>query len=81
MKKINEALARLLGWLEHNPVNRRASGSIPAQGMYLGCGFDPCRGTYQRQQADVSLSLSLFLSLSLSLHPLPLSENIPSGED
>ena len=31
-----------LSWLEHRPVHQKIAGLIPSQGIYLGCGFDPC---------------------------------------
>ena len=30
-----------LSWLECGPINRKVMSSIPGQGTYLGCGFDP----------------------------------------
>ena len=35
------ALARWFSWLEHRPVHQKAAGSIPSQGTYLDCRFDP----------------------------------------
>ena len=55
--------------LERCPVHQKVSGSIPDQGTYLGCGFNPppnpSQGAQGRQPIDVSLShpcFSLFLS-------------------
>ena len=66
-------VAQLVGILSSN---RKAAGSIPSLGTYLGCRFDPplapvqvrvipSSGVYGRQPIDVSLSpfLSPFLSL------------------
>ena len=41
-----------LSWLEPPDL----VGSIPSQGTYLGCRFDPGPGAYGRQPIDVSLS-------------------------
>ena len=38
------ALARWLSWLEHSLVHQKVADSIPGQGTYLGCGFDPWLG-------------------------------------
>ena len=32
--------ASWLSWLEHHPVYKKFTGSIPSQGTYLGCKFD-----------------------------------------
>ena len=42
--------------VEHCPVNKKVTGSIPGQGTHLGCGSVPGRGTYKRQLIDISLS-------------------------
>ena len=34
-------LAGVAQWIEHRPVNERVAGSIPSQGIYLGCGPRP----------------------------------------
>ena len=34
-------------WLEHRPVNRKVTGSIPAQGTHLCRGFGPSWGAYK----------------------------------
>ena len=34
------ALAGVAQWIEHWPMNQRVSGSIPSQGIYLGCRPD-----------------------------------------
>ena len=33
-----------LGWWEHRPMHHKVVGSIPSQGTYLGCRFDPWSG-------------------------------------
>ena len=67
------ALARLLSWLEHRPVNQNVTGSIHSQGTYLGCGFHPWLGhiweATDRCFLHRCLSVSLYLSLSPSLFP------------
>ena len=35
------ALASVLSWLECHPIDHQVTGSIPAQGTYPTCGFDP----------------------------------------
>ena len=35
------ALAGWLSWLEHLPIHQNFADSVPGQGTYLGCGFDP----------------------------------------
>ena len=76
-KKELGSLAGWLSWLEHRPIHQRAVGSVPSQGTYLGCGFNPWQGTYKRQLTGFSLtSMSVCLSVSLSK-----SINISSGED
>ena len=33
-----------LSWLEHCPIHQKVVGSIPGQGIHLGCRFDPWSG-------------------------------------
>ena len=40
-KKTCRALAGVAQWIEHSPANQRVAGSIPSQGMCLGCGPGP----------------------------------------
>ena len=35
--------------------NQKVAGSIPSQGVYLGCGFDPRLGCVRGAMVDVSL--------------------------
>ena len=63
--KIYLALVRWLSWLEHYPIHQKDAGSIPSQGTYLACKFNPWLGAYERQLTNVSLS-SMFLYLPLS---------------
>ena len=64
--------------LEHCHVNRKVTGSIPGQGTYLGCGFDPRLGcmweaTYRYFSHQC---FSLFLPSSLcKISKLSLDEN------
>ena len=51
-------LTRWLSWLECCHVHQKVAGLIPAQGIYLGCGFDPQSGTNGKQLVNVSLFLS-----------------------
>ena len=37
----------MLTWSEHHPIHQKAVGSIPSQGMHLGCGFDNQSGCIQ----------------------------------
>ena len=48
-------------------MNQRVAGSIPSQGICLGCEPGPQQGACERQpHIDVSLSLSLALSLKIN---------------
>ena len=38
---LSPAHAGWLSWLEPLPIHQKVAGSIPGQGAYLGCGFDP----------------------------------------
>ena len=50
------ALAGVAQWIEHQPANQRVAGSIPHQGIYLGCRPGPQWGACKRQPyIDVSL--------------------------
>ena len=69
-----------LSWLEHHPINRKVTGSIPSQGTCPGCGFGSrlrrVQGGEVEQPIDVSftsMSLSLSLSLPLSLESMDIS--------
>ena len=46
-----------LSWLEHPPISQKATGSIPNQGTYPDCGFNPIRAHVRKWLIDVSLSL------------------------
>ena len=61
MKVGGTTLARWLSWLESCPIHQKVVGSIPTQGTYLGCRFDPPLGL---------MFLSLTSSLSLKKKPL-----------
>ena len=64
-----------LSWLEHHPLDQRVVGSIPRQGTYPGCGFNPWLGrVWQGNQITVSHS---DVSPSLSLY----NEKISLGKD
>ena len=55
-------------WIERQPANQRLAGSIPSQGMCLGCGPGPQSRAHERQpHIDVSLSLSPSFPLSLKI--------------
>ena len=41
LKNVGKALAGVAQWIECQPVNQRASSSIPSQGTCLGCGPGP----------------------------------------
>ena len=55
-------LARWLGWCII-PYTKKVTGSIPSQGTYLGCGFDPRWGRVW-EATDHCFSLRLPSSLS-----------------
>ena len=71
--KIKSSSAGGVSWLEHCSIYQKVAGSIPGQGTYLGCEFDPWLGCLW-EATDQCFSLtSMFLSLSLSpLLPTPL---------
>ena len=37
-QKTVQALAGVAQWIKHQPANQRVAGSIPSQGVCLGCG-------------------------------------------
>ena len=41
LQKLREALAGVVQWIEHRPVNQRVAGLIPSQGTCLGCRPGP----------------------------------------
>ena len=63
-------LAGWLSWLGRRPIHQKVAGSIPGQGMYLGCEFDPQSGRVWRQPINISLPHRCF---SLSLYTPPSS--------
>ena len=72
-----------LRWLEQHPVDGKVAGSIPVQGTYLGCVFDPL-SRHRWKAANWCFSLTtMFLSLplSLSLSLKAMGEKMSSGED
>ena len=64
------ALARWLSWLERRTMHQVVAGSIPGQGTYLGCRFNPWLGP-RREVTDPCLSSSLS----------KINKNVSSGED
>ena len=59
------ALAGVAQWIEHRPAKQRVVGSIPSQGMCLGCGPGPQLGACEKQpHIDVSLPLFCLLYTS-----------------
>ena len=56
-------LVWLAQWIEHQPINQRATGLILSQGTWLGCGPGPQWGPH-KIQAPIDVSLSPSLSLS-----------------
>ena len=53
-------LADVAQWIEQWPVNQSVTGSIPSQGIYLGCRLGPQLGACDRQP-HIDVSLPLFL--------------------
>ena len=45
LKERGRALARWLDWLECRTVHQKVEGSIPGQGIYLGCRFNTWLGS------------------------------------
>ena len=54
VKKILHGPAQV--WLKRHPVHEKAAGPTSDQGTYLGYGFSPSQGAYERQIINVSLS-------------------------
>ena len=87
MLKLDLTLAMWLSWLERHPIHQKVEGSIPSQGIYLGCGFDSWLWHILKAVIDICLShlflffLSLSLSLSLFLSSIKINGNISLGED
>ena len=68
------ALAGVTQWIERQPLDQKVAGSVPGQGMCLGCGPGLQLGMCERQPIDVSLAHRCF---SPSLSPsLPCSLKI-----
>ena len=57
-------VAQLAG---HHPAKQKVAGSIPSQGMNLGCGFSPWWGRQREAHMGVSFSPSLSPSLPFLL--------------
>ena len=54
-------------WIEFQPVNQKVAGSIPNQGLRLGCELGSLLGACERQ-SHIDVSLLLFpLSLKINL--------------
>ena len=62
-------MAGVAQWIEQWPANQRVTGSIPSQGIFLGCGPDQVPSVGHARGNHTLL----FLSLSFSL-PFPLSK-------
>ena len=61
-----------LSWLEHHPVDQKVAGSIPGQGMYPGCDFDPWSG-HVREGSWLMFLSHINVSPSPSPSPSPPS--------
>ena len=55
VRGVGKAPARRLSWLQHHPIHQKVTGSIPSQGTYLGCRFDPQWRRIWEATLDVSL--------------------------
>ena len=53
-----------LSWLEHRLVNRKVAGSIPGQGICLGCRFNPQSGCIYEANNQCFSFTWIFLPLS-----------------
>ena len=62
------ALAGVAQWTERRPENQGVTGSIPSQGICLGCRLGPQWGEHKKQP-HIDVSLPLFLS------PFPSLQN------
>ena len=72
IKNFHITLASMAQLVGYHPAMQKFAGSIPGQGMCLGCGPGLWLGAYWRQLIDVSLTHQCF---SLFLPPFPFSEN------
>ena len=61
-------LSGVTQWVEHGPVNKMVTSSIPSQGTCLGCKQGPQKGVCERKP-HIDVSLPLFLL------PSPLSKS------
>ena len=70
-------------WIECQPANQRVTGSIPSQGICLGCGPGPQQGTSQRQpHINVSLfslpcPLKIFKKINIQVGPRATVMEVP----
>ena len=62
-KRSQAALASVAQLVGACPVDRKVVGSIPNQGTYPGCGFDPWSGCVGEGNQSMFLSFPPFLSL------------------
>ena len=67
-------LAGVAQWIECQPANQEAAGSVPSQGTCLGCRPVPNLEASKRQPTRYISHTLMFLSLSFSLLS-PLSKN------
>ena len=65
IKNVYSCPGQWLSWLKRHPIHQKVVGSIPGQGTFLGCGFDPQMGCVQ------VCNWLVFLTLMFSLHPRP----------
>ena len=77
---MQEGLECVLPALAGSPSAPKTAGSLPREGAYLGCGFDPQSGHGWERLIDVSLLQHVCLSpQTLSLHLK--SGNVSLGMD
>ena len=48
-------------------MHQKVAGSVPSQGMYLGCGFDPWSGCVREATSRCFSHIIVFLFFSLLL--------------
>ena len=64
------ALASVVHLVGGCPLGQKVTGSIPSQGTYPGCRFDPLSGCVQEDNQTMFLSLPPSPFLSLSKKPI-----------
>ena len=75
IKSTDLALVGWLCWLERCPVYQKSVGSVPGQGTYLGCRFNPWSQRVRETTSCFSLT-SMFLPPFRSPRPISPSSSL-----